>query len=775
MSARARKLAVALGLALLLPSAAGAQTVQYSGPITRNHIPVWISPGVIGDAGSSNDSPVSSIGVTNNGGTGFCVNSDRSTAAGRNQLCFAAATNAAATISLQNFGTATPQGLNFIINGTSFPFPGSLSSITIGTTPVNGGSNGLCLFISGSVVGQQVCTLSAITSLNGDVIATGPGASLAALASVNANPGPCGSAAAIPIATINAKGLTTSCTTVPPTLTVGTTTITSGSNNGMLYDNGGVIGNLTTLGNALLVTSAGGVPLMATTLPAGLTMPSPTFSGTLTFPDAATWNVNGLSKVAALSAGSATIPSGGNVNISGQYQVNGAQIAAGNLSNGTTGTGAVVLAASPTLSGTVGGNVTLSGNLTLSGNDTHSGQLIATGTSAPASGAGNTAIMGTIAAPTLVNNGQAFLFNTAINGAALQGAGSTSDIALLNKSGTAVISVPTGTTKLNFPSLASGTCSSGLGLDSSNNTILISCPGAASSIQVGTTSIASGSSGNIEFNNAGTLGEVTPQNGVGVVSTGLVGTEAVNAQTGTSSAILNADRGKLITANNTAAQAYTIAQAGTGGSFAAGWFADIRNINSLANPAGIVTITPATSTINGAASYPIYPGYGGRLVSDGTNYQLIPYNPGQPMIQVVEQQPVNTGTSNAFTSGSFQSAVLNTKPVDDVGVTLSGNAITNLPAGTYSVFGSVPFADTTAGDCAVRLRDTTTPATLLNGQMMTSRAANSVACQISGRFTIAAAKNVQMQLFFDAGVFTAASMNDGEVNIYSTLTLLKVN
>ena len=38
-------------------------------------------------------------------------------------------------------------------------------------------------------------------------------------------------------------------------------------------------------------------------------------------------------------------------NVTGQYQVNGAQIAASNLSNGVTGTGAVVLAGSPALTG----------------------------------------------------------------------------------------------------------------------------------------------------------------------------------------------------------------------------------------------------------------------------------------------------------------------------------------------------------------------------------------------------------------------------------------
>ena len=60
-----------------------------------------------------------------------------------------------------------------------------------------------------------------------------------------------------------------------------------------------------------------------------------------------------------------TVPSGGGLNLnSGTYQINGTQIAASNLSNGTTGTGSIVLAASPTVSGTVvGASSTWSGTV----------------------------------------------------------------------------------------------------------------------------------------------------------------------------------------------------------------------------------------------------------------------------------------------------------------------------------------------------------------------------------------------------------------------------
>lgn len=104
--------------------------------------------------------------------------------------------------------------------------------------------------------------------------------------------------------------------------------------------------------------------------------------------------------------------------------------------------------------------------------------------------------------------------------------------------------------------------------------------------------------------------------------------ECVNAQVGTSYAIADSDRAKLITGSNAAAQAYTIAQAGTASNFFAGWYTDI--INNSTNPAGIIQITATTSLFNLAgttsATLNIYPGQSYRIVSDGTNYQVIQLN-----------------------------------------------------------------------------------------------------------------------------------------------------
>jgi hypothetical protein len=333
--------AVNIFLTLAWASPSIAQSVQQSGSITRSHVPVWNTSGVIADGGSSADSPITSLGVTNNGAAGFCVNSDRQSAAGRNQLCFGAQTSGPATISLQNFGTAAAQGINFVINGTVFPFPASLASITVGSTPVIGGTNGNCLIVTAALVGQQNCAV---------------------------------------------------------------------------------------------------------------------------------------------------------------------------LLSGTTGTGAIVLQNSPTLAGTIGGNLIWSGNQVTTGTASFSNNLLSNGTNSPASLSGNTVVMGTVSPPVLTNTGQAWLFNSAATGANLQGDGSNFDISILNAAGSVIMQVPTGTVNPTFPGvpvlsgLGSGSCINGVGLNASNQMITVSCPGAASSIQIGTTSVISGTANDLLYNNAGTLG-----------------------------------------------------------------------------------------------------------------------------------------------------------------------------------------------------------------------------------------------------------------------------
>jgi hypothetical protein len=86
-----------------------------------------------------------------------------------------------------------------------------------------------------------------------------------------------------------------------------------------------------------------------------------------------------------------------------------------------------------------------------------------------------------------------------------------------------------------------------------------------------------------------------------------------NAQSGAGYTAASTDWGKLLTLSNAAAQVLTLPAAGA--SFPNGWYADVENTG-----AGTWTVTPTTSTIDGAASVPLATNQGVRIFSNGTNY-----------------------------------------------------------------------------------------------------------------------------------------------------------
>jgi len=97
--------------------------------------------------------------------------------------------------------------------------------------------------------------------------------------------------------------------------------------------------------------------------------------------------------------------------------------------------------------------------------------------------------------------------------------------------------------------------------------------------------------------------------------TTIAGISGVNAQTGTTYSLQDADNGKLVTFTNASAVGVTLPQAGASSWFKAGWVADVQN-----RGAGIVTITPLTSTIDGLAALALTQNQGTRIFSDGSNY-----------------------------------------------------------------------------------------------------------------------------------------------------------
>ncbi len=94
---------------------------------------------------------------------------------------------------------------------------------------------------------------------------------------------------------------------------------------------------------------------------------------------------------------------------------------------------------------------------------------------------------------------------------------------------------------------------------------------------------------------------------------GVRGTRPV---TGTSDTLNNSDLGYVVTYSNASAIAVSLAQASVSNLFLDGWAVFVKN-----KGAGAVTITPATSTIDGAATLVLQQNQGALIWSDGTNYQ----------------------------------------------------------------------------------------------------------------------------------------------------------
>lgn len=171
--------------------AAFGQSVQQSGNVTPNTAAIWNSVGVIKGGVTATDSPLTTFGVTRDAVDGFCVSSARQTAVGRNALCFQAATSGPAKISLQNYGTASAQNLQFVINGTSVTLPsGGGSFVTLTGAATSG--HVPCFLGTAGVVQDCGLALSSGTITTGvwqgtpvAVLYGGTGASTAAAARTN--------------------------------------------------------------------------------------------------------------------------------------------------------------------------------------------------------------------------------------------------------------------------------------------------------------------------------------------------------------------------------------------------------------------------------------------------------------------------------------------------------------------------------------------------------------------------------------------------------------
>lgn len=156
-----RKILVLLAILAAFP--VQAQVLQ-SGTVTPGHVTVWAGNGLVKDGGTAANGFITSLGVVNNGGPGICTQSAASTSAGYNQLCLSASTSAAAVISLQNYGTASAQNLQFVVNGTVITLPtGGGTTIPSITAPL---VNNNLICADGTTGALKGCT----TGTNGQLL-----------------------------------------------------------------------------------------------------------------------------------------------------------------------------------------------------------------------------------------------------------------------------------------------------------------------------------------------------------------------------------------------------------------------------------------------------------------------------------------------------------------------------------------------------------------------------------------------------------------------------
>jgi hypothetical protein len=173
------------------------------------------------------------------------------------------------------------------------------------------------------------------------------------------------------ITTINTVPCTlgSSCTIIASagTITVGTTTITGGVTNGLLYtDPTAKLGNLATANNGVVVTGGTGIPSVSTTLPNALAMGTP---ASLTLTNAAGLPIaTGVSGLGTGVSAFLAVPSSANLITAMTDE---------------TGTGPLVFGTSPSisapvLSGTITGTYTLGGTPSISGGSINSGLVLGT-------------------------------------------------------------------------------------------------------------------------------------------------------------------------------------------------------------------------------------------------------------------------------------------------------------------------------------------------------------------------------------------------------------
>ncbi len=243
--------------------------------------------------------------------------------------------------------------------------------VSSSTTDVElGYVHGVTSAIQTQINGKQA-TGSYLTALTGDATASGPGSAALTLATVNSNVGSFGSSTAIPVLTVNGKGLVTAASTAVVIAPAGTLT-------GSTLAAGVTASSLTSFGaSPTLVTPTLGVA-SATTINK-VTITAPATGSTLTIADGFTLTVSANATVSGTNTGDQTNISGNAATVTTNANLTGPVTSVGNATTISAGVvtnamlaGSIDLATKVTgvLGSTHGGAGAVSGILKANGSGT---------------------------------------------------------------------------------------------------------------------------------------------------------------------------------------------------------------------------------------------------------------------------------------------------------------------------------------------------------------------------------------------------------------------
>ena len=147
----------------------------------------------------------------------------------------------------------------------------------------------------------------------------------------------------------------------------------------------------------------------------------------------------------------------------------------------------------------------------------------------------------------------------------------------------------------------------------------------------------------------------------------------------------------------------------------------------------------------------------------------------KPKYALLRDEKSNGTVGGTFTAGAFRTRILNTKAVDEIGITLSSNQFI-LPAGTYLIHARAPGFG--VSNHVLRLRNITDSTDELIGSAGRATGASGEGDSvILGQFTISATKTFEIQhrcsqTIATFGFGTATGLAGSEV--YTQVALLKV-